>query len=487
MSIGIKAKWIIAHDGQSNRLLRDGVLVTKGQKIEYVGKNFKGKVDRWIEAPTHVVTTGFICTHTHASSAPKDKSFIDDTGGKTLYMSSLGENLSALGKSIKPEDYHVFAKYSMAELLKSGCTTMLEIGMVGTLGAETAVKYIDEMGMRAVEGVGISDGRWVRHQEANFMTVWDDPEKGLKQLDEAEQFVKKYDGAIDGRIIGALYPSTVDQVSEALQKAVGEKADELCCPVSIHAGQWVVEFQNMIRMYKKTPVEFLAHTGLLKENLVIGHGWALAGHPLLAYPPVQGTDDFVLLGKSGATVSHDPLVFIKRGNKMHSHSKYLAHGINVSIGCDTSPQDMLNEMRMASYTSKLADWSCFSGSAREIFNSATLGGAKAICRDDLGKIAKGCLADLVIINMETINNVPCKDPVKNIVNASTRSDVEYVLVNGKTVVENGKLLTIDEDKLVSQVQKTTQAIWDRIPENDYLGRHSDEVSPQSFMPWDSEE
>ncbi len=73
-------------------------------------------------------------------------------------MSSLGENLIALGKSIKPEDYHVFTKYSMAELLKSGCTTMVEIGMVGTLGAETAVKYIDEMGMRAVEGCNIEDG-----------------------------------------------------------------------------------------------------------------------------------------------------------------------------------------------------------------------------------------------------------------------------------------------------------------------------------------
>jgi cytosine/adenosine deaminase-related metal-dependent hydrolase len=483
MLIGIKAKWIIAYNGQENKLLRNGVVVIRDKKIEYVGKKYSSKVDRWIDAPTHVVTAGFICTHTHASSAPKDKSFIDDTGGKAIYMSSLGENLTALGKSINPEDYHVFAKYSMAELIRSGCTTMLEIGMVRTLGAETAVKYIDEMGMRAVEGVSISDGRWVRHQEANFMTVWDDPEKGLKALDEAEKFVKKYDGAAEGRIIGALYPSTVDQVSESLQRAVREKTNELKCPISIHAGQWVVEFQNMIRMYALTPIEFLHHTGLLKDDLIIGHGWALAGHPLLAYPPVQETDDFALLAKSGATVSHDPLVFIKRGNKMHSHSKYLEKGINVSIGCDTSPQDMLNEMRMASYTSKLSDWSCFSGTAREIFNSATICGASAIGRNDLGKIAKGNLADLVIINMETLNNVPCRDPVKNIVNAASRADIEYVIVNGKIILEEGKLLTIDEEKLVKQVQKTTEAIWDRIPENDYKGRHSDEVSPQSFKPW----
>jgi cytosine/adenosine deaminase-related metal-dependent hydrolase len=483
MSIGIKAKWIIAYDGKENRLLRDGIVVIEDQWIKYVGKNYNSKVDQWIKAPTHVVTAGFICTHAHASSAPKDKSFIDDTGAPSLYMSSLGENLSALGKSIYSKDYHVFAKYSMAELIRSGCTTMIELGMVDTIGAATTVNYIDKMGMRAVEGVGISDGRWVRHQDANFMTVWDGPETGLKLLDEAEKFIKKYDGEADGRIIGALYPSTVDQVSEGLQRAVRAKADALKCPVSIHAGQWVVEFQNMIRMYKKTPIEYLHYTGLLKKDLIIGHGWALAGHPLLAYPPVQGTDDFALLANSGATVSHDPLVFIKRGNKMHSHSKYVEKGINVSIGCDTSPQDMLNEMRMASYTSKLADWTCFSGTAREIFNSATIGGAKAINRKKLGKLAKGCLADIIVINMQTLNNVPCRDPIKNIVNSATRSDVDFVIINGKVVLEEGNLVNIDEEKLVKQVQKTTEAVWDRIPENHYLNQHSDLVSPQSFKPW----
>jgi cytosine/adenosine deaminase-related metal-dependent hydrolase len=485
MSIGIKGKWIVAFDGEEHRILRDGVIITEDNRIKHVGKSYSGAVDKWIDASHHLVSPGFICTHTHASSAPKDKSFIDDTGAKSLYMSSLGENLTALGKSINPEDYHVYAKYSMAELLRSGCTTMVEIGMIGSLGADTAVKYIDELGIRAVEGVGISDGRWKRIQSANFQTEWGELEDGLKKLDEADQFIKKYDGSVDGRIIGALYPSTVDQVSEKLQRAVREKADELNVPISIHAGQWVVEFQNMIRMYKKTPIEFLHHTGLLKNDLIIGHGWALAGHPLLAYPPVNGTNDLVLLANSGATVSHDPLVFIKRGNKMHSHSRYLNAGVNVSIGCDTSPQDMLNEMRLASYVTKLAEWSCFSGTAREIYNSATLGGANGIGREDLGRLTTGCLADIVVINMETINNVPCRDPIKNIVNCATRSDVDFVMVNGEIVIEEGRLLTIDEKSLVKKVQKSTEAVWSRIQENHYLGKNSDQVSPQSFKYWNS--
>ena len=486
MLIGIKGKWIIAYDGKDHRLLRNGVVVTEGNRIKHVGKSYNGSVDRWIDASTHIIIPGMICTHTHASSAPKDKSFIDDTGARHFYMSSLGENLTALGKSIKPEDHHTFSKYSMTELLRSGCTTMVEIGMVGTLGAKDAIKHIDAMGMRVAEGCNIEDGRWTRSQGANLTTEWYELEHGLKLLDEAEAFVKKYDGALDGRIIGAMYPSTVDKVSAELQKAVREKADELKCPISIHAAQWVVEFQNMLRMYRRTPIEFLSDTGLLGPDLIIGHGWATAGHPLLAYPAVGG-GDLEILAKSGATVSHDPLVFTKRGNKMHSHSKYIKAGVNLGIGCDTSPQDMLNEMRMASYMSKVADWDCFSGSAREVFTSATLGGAKGLGRDDLGRIAVGALADIAIVNMQTINNVPCRDPVKNLVNAATRADVEYVMVDGKLVIDEKVLLVIDEDKLLKEVQDVTQAIWDRIPENHYQGLHSDQVSPQSFKPWDSEE
>jgi cytosine/adenosine deaminase-related metal-dependent hydrolase len=137
--------------------------------------------------------------------------------------------------------------------------------------------------------------------------------------------------------------------------------------------------------------------------------------------------------------------------------------------------------------SKVADWDCFSGSAREVFTSATLGGAKGLGRSDLGRIAVGALADIAIVNMQTINNVPCRDPVKNLVNSASRADVEYVMVDGRLVIDEKELLVINEAKLLEEVQEATQAIWDRIPENHYQGLHSDDVSPQSFKPWNPEE
>ena len=256
-------------------------------------------------------------------------------------------------------------------------------------------------------------------------------------------------------------------------------------PVTIHAGQWVVEFNNMLRMYRRTPIEFLSDTGLLAPDLIVGHGWAIAGHPLVSYPPVDGGDLGILV-RSGATVGHDPLVFVKRGNKMHSQTAYLKAGVNVSIGTDTVPQDLLNEMRMASYMSKLADWDCHSGASKDIFNSATLGGANGLGRSDLGRLTPGALADITIVDMETFNGVPYRDPIKNLINSNQRSDVKWVIVDGKIVVENGKLTTIDERKLLRDVQMAGEDIWARIPEHHYLKQTADEVSPLSFKLWEED-
>ena len=482
MSLGIRAKFVVGFDGKEHRLIRDGVVVIEGKRIGHVGKSYGGEVERWIDAGRSLVMPGLINTHIHASSSPKDKSFLEDVGARHFYMSSLGENLTALGSSMRAEDRDTFARYSLAECLRSGNTTIVEIGMIDGLGAARAVEIIEGLGIRACEGPLIYDGTWERTQGADIQTRWLGLEEGLKRLDEAERFAKEYSDALGGRLIPALYPDKVDTNSAELQEAVREKADELKVPVSIHAGQWVVEFQNMLRMYRRTPIEFLHDTGLLGPDLIIGHGWAISGHPLVAYPPVDG-GDLRLLAESGATVSHDPLVFAKRGNKMHSHSRYLAAGVNVSIGTDTAPQDMLNEMRVASYVSKLADWDCHSGSSKEIFNSATLGGARGVGRDDLGRIAPGALADVAIVRMDSLNTVPVRDPIRNLVNCAQRSDVQTVIVNGEIVVDEGRLLTIDEEKLVKEVQRATEGIWDRIPDNHYLGWTSDEVSPISLRPW----
>ncbi len=468
-------------DGEEHRLLEDGVVVIEGNKVKHVGKTFSGHVDKWIDAKRSLIIPGTIDTHYHGSQA--NKSYLEDIGDRVNYMSNiaLGENAPRFDPMTQKES-EIFAKYSLIDSLKSGCTTTVAIGPVDSLGEEKAVALIDEVGSRACLGWGFKDGAWNRTQAANIQIKWLGLEVGLEGLEKAAKFVEKYKGALNGRVIPMLFPSQVDTCSAELQRAIREKADELKVGVSIHAGQYMHEFQNMLRMYGRTPVEFMHDTGLLGPDVILGHTWAVAGHPMVAYPPVDG-GDLKILAEAGTTVSHDPVVFVWRGNMTHSHTKFQKAGVNVSIGTDFAPQDMLNQMRIASYTSKLADGDAYSGSSREIFSSATLGGAKGIGRSDLGRIAPGALADMAIVDMNSLNTVPVRDPIKNLINHANRSDVQIVIVDGKVVVEDGKVLNVDEADLVKEVQRISVRRWAKVAENDPEHRTMDYFSPQSFKPW----
>ena len=476
MSIGIRGSFVVGFDGTEHRIIRDGIVIVEGKRIKYVGKSYDGRVKHWIDAKGCLIVPGLINTHLHAATAPKDKSFLEDIGVRPLYGSNLGENLDTLGACITASDMEVYAKYSLAECLRSGNTTVLEIGMVPAIGEEKTISTIYESGIRACEGHVIGDGSFERVDKYDFKTRWLDPEKGEAKLRKAVAFAEKNKGALEGRLITAIYPSSVMTSSVEYQRMIKAEADRLGVPVSIHAGEWVLEFQNILRMYGKTPIEVLAESGLLAKNLVIGHCWAVSGHPLLAYPST-GVNDLALIASAGATVSHDPVVFVKRGNKMHSHSAYLRAGVSVSIGTDTAPQDMLNEMRIASYVSKLADWDFASGTSREIFDSATLRGALALGRNDLGRLASGALADIVVIDMMTINNVPCRDPIRNLINSTQRSDVRHVMVDGELLVEGGKFTRINERRLAEEVQRVTEKVYDRLSEHHPAKKTADEISP----------
>ncbi len=158
-------------------------------------------------------------------------------------------------------------------------------------------------------------------------------------------------------------------------------------------------------------------------------------------------------------------------------------GINVGIGTDIFPQDMLREMNLVSTVSKIVEGDSTVGSAADVFNSATLVGARALNRSDLGRITPGAKADLVIINLKTIRMTPLRDPIKNLVFGATYKEVETVIIDGNKVVENGKIEGLDERVVAEDLQKVGESYWRDIPRRDSKGRTLDEISPLSFTEW----
>ena len=157
----------------------------------------------------------------------------------------------------------------------------------------------------------------------------------------------------------------------------------------------------------------------------------------------------------------------------------------MTLGTDTSTQNMIKAMRLASIFSKSMEGSPLATTGADVFNAATLGGAKALGRGDLGRLAPGAKADIVIFSGDSMNMVPLRDPVNNIVFSAEMEDVETVIINGKTVLADGKVLGLGDraGDLYAEVQSIGREVWSRIAGEDRLGRTVEQLSPPSFEYW----
>jgi cytosine/adenosine deaminase-related metal-dependent hydrolase len=168
---------------------------------------------------------------------------------------------------------------------------------------------------------------------------------------------------------------------------------------------------------------------------------------------------------------------------MESFAKYRAAGVNMSLGTDTNPQNVIEAMRWAAVCSKVVERNTEATTAAHAFDAATLGGARALGRDDLGRIAPGAKADLVLWKAASWGMTPLRDPVKNIVYNADAEDIDRVYVNGRVVVDGGKVLAADEAKIFAALQAGGERMWSCMAKYDWAGRDADGLSPQTYAEW----
>ena len=168
---------------------------------------------------------------------------------------------------------------------------------------------------------------------------------------------------------------------------------------------------------------------------------------------------------------------------MESFARYRAAGVNMSLGTDTNPQSVIEAMRWAAVVSKMMERHTEVTTAAHAFDAATLGGARALLRDDLGRIAPGAKADLVLWKASSWRMTPLRDPVKNIVFNASDEDVDRVYVNGRLVVEAGRVINADEGAILGALQAGGERMWPRMTKYDWAGRGADQLSPQTYREW----
>ena len=487
----IRGGWVVGFAAGGHTLVPDGVVVYEDDRIVHVGRRFEGLVDAELDARGRLVCPGFIDTHVHSGHRASHR-LITDTGRPDLYGQPFleitvpreGTRVGGDPRYARPTDpdaeagNRLLATFTVAEMLRNGITTFMEFGSQLRV-QEALLVEVERFGLRAYLGAGYDSGRWVGDAKGRLQRVVDEA-AGRKEFDGALAFIRRVDGSVSGRVRGLLAPREVETCSLDLLRATRAAADELRLPIVTHAAYNVIEFYELLREHRMTPVELMESVGLLGPDLTIGHGNLIADNALLNY---SGGRELELMGRHRVTVSHCPVNIARRARYLDSWPKYRAAGVNLALGSDTYPRDLIMQMRIASYFGKVISHNLFAAPAAEVFEAATLGGARALGRDDLGRLAPGAKADILVIDLATRDTLrfgPVRDPIKALVECGIGDDVVTVIVDGVVRMRERVIPGVDLAAVRAQAQEAGEAVWRRVQEWDPLRRTAEQISPWSF-------
>jgi cytosine/adenosine deaminase-related metal-dependent hydrolase len=491
MRTRIRCGWLVGYANGHHTLWRDAELVFGEDRVLFVGERFDGQIDREIDASGKLVSPGFIDTHVHSGHRASHR-LISDVGRGDYFgqpfleisVARAGTRVGGDPRYARPddraaaEDVAFNARFTIAELLRNGITTFVEFG--SQLRVQQALlEEMGRLGIRAYLGPGFDSGRWVGGEGGKLERVLDEP-AGEREYALALEFIKRHHGDHDGRVRGILVPREIETCTLPLMQKAAAAARELNLPVAIHAAYNIHEVFDIIREHQMTSIELLRHIGLLSDKLNIGHGNLTADNPLASY---SGAHDLEIMGSHGCSISHCPVNIARRARFLDSWQSYKEAGINIALGTDTYPRDMILQMRNASYFGKVASRNLKAATAAEVFEAATLAGARSVGRDDIGRLTPGAKADIIIVALDgrgTLRYGPVRDPIKSLIDCGIGDDVETVIVDGKVCMENGRIPGIDFVELRERAQRAGERVWDGWAQWDPLGRTADEMSPLSF-------
>jgi cytosine/adenosine deaminase-related metal-dependent hydrolase len=489
----VKGGRVVGFESGRHDLQRNFQVVYEGARILYVGPKFEGHVDETIDASGQLVSPGFIDTHVHSGHRALHKLISD--GGRPDFFGQPYLEVAVPRRGTRIEGYpnyltreeagsskvlELHSLFTVAELLRNGVTTFVELGSQVVV-QEALWRQCERLGVRGYLGAGYDSGRWVGGDGGRLEHVQDEAE-GLRAFREAVEFAKTIQEKGGELISPILVPRELDNCTVELLRRTARASRELGVPMATHASYNFIEFYETVRNHRMTPIELLESVEMLRPELNIGHANLIADNPRMNY---SGARDLELMGRNRVSISHCPINIVRRARALDSWEKYQKAGVNITLGSDTYPRDMMMNMREASYHGKVMSHNLKAATAAEVFTAATLNGAKSLGRDDLGRLASGARADLICIDLSgrgTLRFGAVRDPIRSIVDCGVGDDVDTVIVNGVVRMRGGRIPGLDIDAVRGEAQLAAERIWSRLQNWDPLERTVDQMCPLSFCP-----
>lgn len=414
-------------------VIENGFIAIKGDRIISLGKKNDFEKNSFIanqtlEAHSSLILPGLINCHTHAPMSCF-RGLADDR--------PLNEWLNRCifpieARFVNRDLVYWGALLTCIEMVKTGTTTFCD----GYFFASEVAKAAKEIGMRGLIGEGILD------------LPTPDVKNPQENIQNAQRFIEEWLG--DNLITPTLFCHSIYTCSSLTLKKAKELADSHNLPLQIHLSETEKEVQESLKQFGKKPVLYLENLNLLDEHLIASH--------------VIWVDNYEieLLNRRGVKVVHNPESNMKLASGIAPLPLFITKGLTVALGTDSCASnnnvDLFQEMGMASKLHKLITNDPTVLDAKTALMLTTVNGAKVLLRNDIGSLEEGKKGDLILIDLEKPHLVPLYNPYSQIIYSASGADVSTTIINGRIIMKDKKILTIDEDEVIKEVKKIAQKI-----------------------------
>jgi len=412
----------------SRRVIAHGAVAVDGGRIAAVGTEaevdaqFRGK--EVLDAAGGIVMPGLVNAHTHAAMV-LFRGVADDL----KLMEWLQKYIFPAEKSnVTAEFVRAGTRLAALEMIRSGTTTFVDMYYFEDQVAEAC----KEAGLRGVLGSSL-----IEFPAPDSKTI---PEA----LAYAERFLKRWGN--DPLVVPAVAPHSTYLASPETLKASRALADRYRAPILIHLSESSDEQSQVRERYGRTPTEHLQQLGILRRGVLGAHGIWLT------------PSDRAILKEAGVGVAHCPQSNMKLSSGTAPVREMLAESMRLGLGTDGAASnndlDMFEEMLTAALLAKHASGDPTVAPAPAVLEMATLGGARALGMEDrIGSLEPGKRADLVVVGLDEPRLHPLYDPVSHLVYVAKGADVRYVVVEGRVIMRDRHVLTLDEKAVIAEADR----------------------------------
>lgn len=406
-------------------------IAVDGEYIVYIGNERpEGNFDRVIDTKDKLICPGLYNCHTHSAM-----SFLRGYGEDLPLDRWLNEKIFPAEEKLTKEIVYTSSKFAIAEMIKNGICSFSDMYYF----CDETVRAVGETGMKAN----------ISRSIVSFDNT-SDHSKDTRFIESVELY-NKYHDSFDGRVkidfsLHAEYTNVPSMVKYCADYTRGKDI-----AYQIHLSETEKEHNECIERHKMTPTEFFEYYGVLDNPVSFAHCvWV-------------SDNDIDILKRRSATVVHNPASNLKLGSGIMPLSKMLKKGVNVTLGTDGAASnntlDILKELYLASILQKGYDKDPSMIKAEDMVKLATVNGALSQNRKDSGRLEVGKKADIIMLDMNSINNIPSYSPVYSLVYSMSSSDVCFNMVDGKILYENKEFKTLDIESLKSDMKKLQRELF----------------------------